>query len=601
MTAARPPKRTVALALAGAALLAWPSTGQTPPGEAGPKSLLPDSFAAPAPKPAVPAATAPDAAAPASATPPAATPVADALAAGALPSTAAAAPDPFDLPSATGRTVDVAGPLTPAIGGYGMGAFAGSNARFVAGLMRRVDAPIASRWAHIVLRRALLSESATPVGINPADWIAARAALLLRMGEVDGAKALVDFVPADRFTPTLFRVAGQVQFAAADPAGICPIAATGVAVSRDPLWPLSEAMCAALQGDDVSAARGFDAVRDTGDVDVFDVMLGERVATIAGGGGRAANIAWDEIDALTPYRFGVTTAAGVAVPPELLAKLAAATRGASYGWVWRASGMAPEARAAAARPAAGLGIASVSEIVALRSTDAGASSGPAADLRRAYVAATTSERVAAMRSIWGSGSTEGDRYGAHVETALAAARLPVDSAFAADAPDIVGSMLSAGLAPAAARWARVGANGDAATRGRVWALLAAGGAVAVTPKAMTDWLASANGDTRAATRHRAALLLAALDALGRTRSDSGWDAVRTDLGLTPVTDSWTRAIDAAAAAGRPGEVAVLAGTGLQTAWGGVPAAHFGHIIAAYARVGRSAEAQLLAAEAVMRG
>jgi len=347
----------VSVALGGALLLAWPSVGQTPPAsEPAPKSLLPDSFG-----PATPPPTAAPLPLPSGDTPETSDP------SGALPTApdgtpadaAAAQPDPFDLPSATGRTVDVAGPLTTAIGGYGIGAFGGSNARFVSGLMRRMDTPLASRWAHIVLRRALLSKSAAPAGVNPADWIAARAGLLLRLGEIDGAKALVDFVPTDRFTPLLYRIAGQVQFAAADPAGMCPIAATGVSVSPDPLWRLSEAMCAALTGDDVSAARGFDALHEKGDVDAFDLRLGERVAALAGTGGRAANINWDEVDGLTPYRFGITAAAGVAVPPALLTSFAVSSHGASYGWVMRASGLPPEVRAAALRPAAALGIAGV--------------------------------------------------------------------------------------------------------------------------------------------------------------------------------------------------------------------------------------------------
>ncbi len=589
----------VSVALGGALLLAWPSVGQTPPAsEPAPKSLLPDSFG-----PATPPPTAAPLPLPSGDTPETSDP------SGALPTApdgtpadaAAAQPDPFDLPSATGRTVDVAGPLTTAIGGYGIGAFGGSNARFVSGLMRRMDTPLASRWAHIVLRRALLSKSAAPAGVNPADWIAARAGLLLRLGEIDGAKALVDFVPTDRFTPLLYRIAGQVQFAAADPAGMCPIAATGVSVSPDPLWRLSEAMCAALTGDDVSAARGFDALHEKGDVDAFDLRLGERVAALAGTGGRAANINWDEVDGLTPYRFGITAAAGVAVPPALLTSFAVSSHGASYGWVMRASGLPPEVRAAALRPAAALGIAGVGEMVALRSADAASDRGPAADLRRAYVAASTADRIAAMRSIWASGATEAERYGAHVETALAAARVAPASSFAADAPELIGSMLSAGLTAEAARWARIADGGSAGERGQAWALLAAGGAVEITPKRFTDWLGAASDTDRTAARHRAALLLTALDALGRTHGDSGWDGIRKDLGLALVTNSWTRAIDAAATAGRPGEVAVLAGTGLQSAWSAVPAAHFAHIIAAYARVGRTAEAQLLAAEAVMRG
>ena len=47
------------------------------------------------------------------------------------------------------------GPLGPSVtgpgGGYGAMAFAGADGWFLAGLMRRMELPIAARWAHIVL------------------------------------------------------------------------------------------------------------------------------------------------------------------------------------------------------------------------------------------------------------------------------------------------------------------------------------------------------------------------------------------------------------------------------------------------------------------
>jgi len=62
-----------------------------------------------------------------------------------------------------------------------------------------------------------------------------------------------------------------------------------------------------------------------------------------------------------------------------------------------------------------------------------------------------------------------------------------------------------------------------------------------------------------------------------------------------------RAIDAAAAGRRTGEVVILAATGLQGDWRDVPPLHLAHIVAALRRIGRSAEARLIAAEAVTRG
>ncbi len=289
-----------AVALAGAALLALTGLAQQ---STGPRELLPDSV------PSAPAA-------PVAPPPQPSEPVADAPVvttdAGPSDDVAAetAAPSAFDLPAATGRSIDVAGPLTVARGGYGVAAFQGSDGVFVAGLLHRVQAPLASRWAHIVLRRALLSESAAPVGLPPADWIAWRAAVLLRMGEADGAVMLVDAVPVDRFTPLLYKVAGQAHLAAADIAGLCPLAQTGTAVSQDPLWRLATGMCGAMAGDDLTAAGTFDALRGSRIVDNFDVRLGQRVATLSGGAGRVPNLEWEVAPVLTPYRFGVALASG---------------------------------------------------------------------------------------------------------------------------------------------------------------------------------------------------------------------------------------------------------------------------------------------------
>jgi hypothetical protein len=133
---------------------------------------------------------------------------------------------------------------------------------------------------------------------------------------------------------------------------------------------------------------------------------------------------------------------------------------------------------------------------------------------------------------------------------------------------------------------------DKAVRARAWALLAAGtGGVPVSRREFSDWR-SATG----ASDHQAAMLLAALAGLGLA---DDWSGERSDL-LPATVNSWTRAIDAAAAGRRPGEAIILSATGLQGAWKDVPPLHLFHILAALNRVGRGAEARLIAAEAVTR-
>ncbi|GGE18051.1 hypothetical protein GCM10011529_25700 [Polymorphobacter glacialis] len=572
---------------------------QQQPSNAGPKSLLPDVFDSPAPAPAAPADTGPpvyeSGAAPAPAPPPLLPPL--------LAPPVPLPPEPVDpfATQITGRDITVFGPLTPEIGGYGIATFTGSRGTFLSGLANRVTAPIASRWASITLRRALLSESTTPYGIGPGDWVAARASLLLRMGEIDGAKALVDGVPIDRYSPFLYRIAGQTALAAADIGGLCPIAETARMLSRDPLWPLAVGMCAALQGDDATAASIFDALgNDEQSVDRFDLRLAERIATLVGGAGRASNIDWNEAPPLTLFRFGVATAAGVMVPPDALAALGPAR----FGWLVRAPNLDPEARRAAIGPATVQGSMSAAELAGAIAIDAatpdaaGAAAAPGnADsrgdrLRIASAGTRLGDRLVALRAIWAEGE---DPYAGLLESATAAARLSPTAGSAADSAQIIAALLAAGDTVAAARWWPVADDAAAKVRAQAWALLAAGtGTVEVTPSAFRDWRSTSGADDR-----RAAMLFAALAGLGVT-TGSDWDGLRTDL-LPRNTNSWSRAIDAAGRARRTGEVTLLAATGLQGPWADVPPLHLHHIVQALVRSGRTTEARLIAAEALTRG
>ncbi len=544
------------------------------------KSLLPDSFDGPTTAPVTPAAPL----LPAEADP--AAPAAPQL----LPQLQPGGPDAA-FTTAAGGDLALQGPLTPAAGGYGAQVFAGSDGRFLAGLSRRIAAPIGSRWAAITLRRALLSQSGTPDGIVPGDWIAARAGLLVRLGEIDGAKRLVDGLPVDRYTPALYRVAAQTALAAADIGGLCPIAVTGQSLSADAIWKLAIGMCAAIEGDDITAARVFDALRnDSAHVDPFDVRLGERVATMAGGAGRATNIDWAEAPVLTPFRYGIATAVGVAIPPEKLAALGPAR----FGWLVRSPGVPADVRLAALRPAAVAGTVSAEELVsgitALSPANAGSDSA-AGRLRTAFAGTSSADRRAALQAIWASGGD--DRYGALIESAGAAARLPISADSAADSADIIAALLSAGMTEPARRWWPVADKAGGAVRARAWGLLAAAGIITPTPQGFKDWRSDAKVDDR-----HAALLLAALAGLGRAEG-SQWQGLRDGL-LPKAANSWTRAIDAAAAAGHQGEAIILAGTGLQGAWADVPPLHLYHIVAALTRAGRPAEARLIAAEAQTR-
>jgi hypothetical protein len=587
-------KRLVGVAALTIAAVAMPVTGQQPADGAAPapKSLLPDDFEPAPPKAEVAAPLLlPTSPATEPGTTPASAGAPPLLAAPAASDATAAEADPLAPSLALGRDIGVVGPLKAEAGGYGLNTFAGSRGRFLASLANRMTAPIGSRWAAITLGRALLSESRVPADIIPGDWVAARTWLLVRMGEIEGAKRLVDSVPVDRYSPSLYRVAGQTALAAADIYGLCPIAANGRILSKDPLWDLAIGMCAALQGDDISAAEIFDGLaEDESRVDAFDVRLGERVATLAGGAGRAAIIDWNEAPPLTPFRYAVATGSGVPVPPETLEKLGPARA----GWVVRNPGVDAETRVALLQQAAVLGTMSADEVVsgvaALMPSDTDAES-RAGRLRVAFAAGSVADRRAALRAIIASGTGD-DRYGALIEAAPAAARLPVSPASADDSADIIAALLAIGDTRTALRWWRIAEDAPDAVRARAWALLATGtGGIKATPGDFADWRKATK-----ASDHQAAMLLAALAGLGIA---DDWDSEREDL-LPTTANSWTRAISAAGAGRRTGETIMLAATGLQGRWQTVPPLHLYHITAALTRVGRGTEARLIAAEAVTR-
>jgi len=129
-------------------------------------------------------------------------------------------PPPIEYPAHSRRGSRVVGRLDPTALGLGAAPFRGASGAFLASLMRRMDTPIASRWAHIGLRNLLLARVQAPRNVNPVDWAAERSWLLLRLGEADSARMIVSGVDVDRFTPRMFQVGVQSALASGDPAGL---------------------------------------------------------------------------------------------------------------------------------------------------------------------------------------------------------------------------------------------------------------------------------------------------------------------------------------------------------------------------------------------
>jgi hypothetical protein len=498
----------------------------------------------------------------------------------------------IEIPEDSRRPTDFVGPLTPGNWGLAPGAFGNANGRFLVTLMGSLDAPLPSRWTSILLRRALLSRVPTPSRVADVDWVAERAWLLLRMGEADSARALVQSVDVDKFTPRMFTVAVQTALATGDPAALCPLVEPGRAISDEPIWPLAEAMCAALEGDAARASQLIDQARGRSDAGGIDIMLAEKVVGAGPNTRRSVTVQWEGVNELNSWRFGMASATGLEIPKGLLDRAGPRVR----AWQARAPMIPIEQRAASAETAASLGVFSNQALVDMYSM-IGDSTDPsdiqastAGRLRRCYTARSFRDRVDSMKGLWDEARTPRDRFARLILTASAAARIPPSDAYKDRASDLIASMLSAGLDRQAARWSSLvegmGDDGD-----RAWALLALASerpSVNISPSRAQAFADRDGG-------HRGRLLIAGLAGLGRLN-----DPGSLGLNVTP-RSRWAQMIEAAAAANQPGTVALLAGTGMQTAdWGGVPPEHLYHVVNALRRVGLAYEARMIAAEALSR-
>ncbi|WP_374296952.1 hypothetical protein [Sphingomonas sp.] len=563
-----------------------------------PESLLPPGFGDPAPSPTpAPAGSLP---------PPVARPDPPGAVVQPLPvdtpsSTPSPTPSPVDpaitaqyeMPAYARRSLDLVGPAGMREGGVDAAAFANANGRLAEQLMRRLSAPLPSRWMSILLRRTLAARLVTPDRVNGADFAAERAWLLLRMGESAPARAVVQGVDNANYTPKLYQVAMNAMLATGDPAGLCPLAAGGAAVTREGGWTVAQAMCAGLEGESAAATAAMRAVRRGRLGDDIDRKLAEKVIGAGANSRRAVTIEWGGVDRLTVWRLGLANATGVAIPAEMLDGVGPQAR------LWLAqSPMVPLAeRLPLAERAAAQGVFSNVALVDLYGSVADDDSAPSAasavanDLRTAYTAGDAGGRLAALRQIWGNEPRA--RYDRLVLTARAAARLPV-VADSEDGDRLVASMLSAGLDRSAARWrSAVPAGGDG------WAMILLADPDAQTSTSYDEM--AGYGGSGGDSRRKQQLLFAGLAGLGRMSAEDTERAAQALDVRIGAQNSWTRALDRAVERDQPGMVVLLAAIGMQTGdWRGVPPQALYRIVSALRAVGFDGEARMIAAEAIAR-
>jgi hypothetical protein len=503
----------------------------------------------------------------------------------------------FDIPPEAQRSLARIGIIGPDLGGLPSETLAQQPLALVRAALAGNSGAMVSRWGHILLRRALVSRLAVPAGMDPIEFAALRTALLNRMGEHQAGSVLAQSIDAAKWNGPLTDAAVNAFLGTADILAICPVTNLRGGPNASGQWQMLTAICTAYGGEATRAQADLERMRRRGTEPRIDVLLAQRYAAGAGTARRAFAVEWSDEDQLTPWRFAFATALSEPLPANLAEDLPP-----SYRRLLATLPMVPAAERASAAELAGRdGILSASAMVDLyaqifaggedREAGPGAT---AARLRTAYVANDPAARVAAIRAIWGKG--EAIDYGRQVLTAYAAARVTPSEALAADAAPLIASMLTAGLDRNALRWQASVPEGSQA-----WALIALSAPSlngTVGGGAVGDFIA---GDASIEQR-KSKFLVAGLAGLGRLSESAAGDfAEELRMDFTPRT-RWAQMIDRAAAAENQGLVVLLAGLGMQgSGWERMTGRQLYQIVAALNRVGLSADARMIAAEAVARG
>ncbi|MEO7787516.1 MAG: hypothetical protein ABIR77_06815 [Sphingomicrobium sp.] len=509
---------------------------------------------------------------------------------------------PVELPNDARRDPNLVGRLDPATIGLGADPFGAASGRFLQRAMRRTEGALPSRWLHIALRNALLARAPTPYGVESGDWVAERAWLLLRMGEADAARMLVAGVDVDDFTPKLTQVAAQSALASADPAALCPL--RGDLDRVEPrIAPLVGAICSSLSGNPETAAADIDQSRRRGRLGGIDVSLADKLVGAGADTARAVTIEWEPVGKLNAWQFGLASATGL-VPPDRLINAASP---AMRAWAARAPMFSPEQRLPSARIATGMGVMSGQSLVDLyagiydRTDPDELGTSDAWQLRLAFTGRDQDARLAAMRTLWNKDQDSLALEASRAMLGVAASLIEPSPALAADAPNIIASLLAAGLDAQAARWADAAAKMDDAAADRCWAMIALAAPQASGIDVSFERIDKFIDRDQTKEHRRGALLVAGLAGIGRIDAATALRlSSRYGFGLDQRSE-WGDLIIGAARRGQGGTATILAGLAFQsTQWGGIPARFLLHSVAALNDTGQGFNARMIAAEALSR-
>ncbi len=505
----------------------------------------------------------------------------------------------FDAPPAARRSMKQVGVLSAANGGFAENAFGIANGPFLSNVIRNTRGPLASRWGHIMGRRLLTSRTLTPRNANGADWVAERAYLLLRTGNSEAARQLIQQVDVGSYTQRLVDVAMPVYLSNADLSGPCPLTITANGQKTpQATWRMAQAVCASLSGEQGRASALLGQGRSKKWMVGVDYLLTEKAVGAGMNGRRSVKIEWDKATGFNAWRFGLAYATGVEPPDRLLQ-----TAGIHVdGWRAQLPMASLNSRIAAADGAAAIGVLSNSAMVdlyaqAFEASDAtDIAKARAENLGAVYKTNDSASKMASLAKIWGDGTDTKQRHAMAVLTARAAATVTPSNAYGAQSDQVIAALLSAGLDTTAAQWL---GSVDKGSLG--WAMLAAGSPEWTNPVDYGD-LDDFYDTVTDSNKEKAGLALAGLAGLGRV-TPQGQADFEEKLGIKLAHNSnWSKAITQAATRGESGTVALLALAGMQgSTWTKIPAYQLYYITQSLKAVGLEAEARMIAAEAICYG
>jgi len=507
-----------------------------------------------------------------------------------------------EYPATARRDPRFAGTIDPLANGLGYSPWGEASGTALEVLMRRMDVPLASRWAHIGLRGALLAKAPSPADVHPADWAAERAWLLLRMGEADASRLLIASMDSDRFTPKMRQIALQSALANSDPSAMCAVEPE-LAKIEPRVAPLVTAICASLSGESERAAADIETARRRGRVSPIDIALADKVVGAGAETSRAVTIEWDPVEELNSWRYGLATATAL-MPPE---RLVNSTSPQTRAWLARAPMFPATQRLPMARTAAALGVFSSQALIDLYAASFDATDPDslgeteAWQLRLAYIGKDLDARLSAMRTIWGNAQSPLDRVAAQVLLARAARHIAPNIDLQSDAPDLVASLLAGGFDREAARWGRITGEMDDQPGDTVWAMLALGAPDGQQPAIDASRIEDFADRDQSENKQRTALLVAGLAGLGRIDAATAGRLNRSyQLGLAAET-GWTRMIDGAMRRRQAGTSVLLTASALQgLSFEEIRAMYLYHSVNALKRTGQEYLARMIAAEALAR-